>query len=194
MLAAEKKEKAKTAAKPKVADYAAFVNAENHAYNQLRKRTIALLKLDKELIKKATKSLLKFNLGAKKPNDLLEGDDDFIYLEIILSKVPEEISIRPLQMYAICLWQTHSFRLLIILFWKTKRSSNSNLRRRTRKQILHLYQRPIARIQGQDKEPPNSDYRSSPGLLQSRKEVPYLQGQAQAILFLRPLLCRSLYL
>lgn len=38
--AAEVKAKKLAAIKPKVDDYAAFMNAENHAYNQLRKRTI----------------------------------------------------------------------------------------------------------------------------------------------------------
>lgn len=95
--AAEEKKKKINTVKPKIDDYAAFVKAENHAYNQLRKRTIQKIKLDKELIKKAAKSLIKYHSGSKKQNDLLDQDDDFIYIEIVLSKVPEEFSIRPLQ-------------------------------------------------------------------------------------------------
>lgn len=94
-VVAEKKAKVKAVVKPKIADYASFVSAETQAYNQLRKKTIAKIKMDKEQIKKAAKSLLKYYSSVKKSNDLLDNGDDFIYIEIVLSKVPEEFSIRP---------------------------------------------------------------------------------------------------
>lgn len=47
-VVSEKKAKAKLLVKPKVSNYSEFVNAENQAYNQLRKKTIARIKLDKE--------------------------------------------------------------------------------------------------------------------------------------------------
>jgi len=93
--AAEVKAKKLAAIHPRVEDYAAFMAAENASYNLIRKRTIQKIKLDKELIKKAAKSLVSFHTGAKKPNDLLDADEDFIYVEIILSMVPEQYSIRP---------------------------------------------------------------------------------------------------
>lgn len=84
---------------PKIENYADFVNTENTKIQKIRQRTIAKIKLDKNLIKKAVKSLLQYSHKKLNPKDLLETGDSFIYLEITLSQVPEKYSIRPLAMY-----------------------------------------------------------------------------------------------
>lgn len=48
------------------------------------------LVLDKNLIKTAAKSLKNhYNQTNEKKNDLLSNEDDFVYLEINLAKLPE---------------------------------------------------------------------------------------------------------
>jgi uncharacterized protein with ATP-grasp and redox domains len=75
-----------------------FLAAETEKYRRIRKRTIEKLQVDKELVKKAVKALLKHYNNTKAKNNLLDVDDDFIYVTITLSHVPEKYSIRPIQM------------------------------------------------------------------------------------------------
>lgn len=58
---------------------------------------MAKITLDKDLIKKAVKSL-KNHYATKNQNstNLFDTQDDFIYLEINLAKIPEKFSIRPI--------------------------------------------------------------------------------------------------
>lgn len=79
--------------------YSEFVKTENAKYNRIRRRTIEVLKVDKYQVKKAIKALITHYNNTKNKNQLLDSGDDFIYLEIILSEVPTQYSIRPLQMY-----------------------------------------------------------------------------------------------
>lgn len=77
--------------------YSEFVKTENAKYNRIRRRTIEVLKLDKYQVKKAIKALITHYNNNKNSHKLLDSGDDFIYLEIILSEVPTQYSIRPLQ-------------------------------------------------------------------------------------------------
>jgi ribosome biogenesis protein UTP30 len=77
--------------------YSEFVRTENAKYNRIRRRTIEVLKVDKYQVKKAIKALITHYNNTKNKNQLLDSNDDFIYLEIILSEVPTQYSIRPLQ-------------------------------------------------------------------------------------------------
>lgn len=80
-------------------DYNEFYNTKQLTLQKIKARTIKNLVLDKNLIKTATKSLkTHYNNQNTKKNDLLDNQDDFIYLEINLAKVPETYSIRPVQM------------------------------------------------------------------------------------------------
>jgi hypothetical protein len=78
--------------------YADFVKTETLKYLKMRKRTIEKLPLDKDQVKKAVKALITHYQNEKsKSKNLLDTGDDFIYLEIIMSQVPEKYSIRPIQ-------------------------------------------------------------------------------------------------
>ena len=74
-----------------------FINNLAGKYDKIRKRTIQTIKLDKELIKKASKALIKHHNTSKNQFNLLDNGEDFIYLEIIMSQVPEKYSVRPHQ-------------------------------------------------------------------------------------------------
>ncbi|EGR27405.1 hypothetical protein IMG5_195870 [Ichthyophthirius multifiliis] len=87
----------KTIVNPLIKDYSLYVSQENAKYQKLRKSSIKHIKLDKNLIKKAAKELINFYTKSKQTNNLLDLQDDFIYIEIILSQIPENYSIRPLQ-------------------------------------------------------------------------------------------------
>lgn len=80
--------------------YSEFVKTENARYNRIRRRTIELVKVDKYQVKKAIKALVTHYNNTKSKNNLLDSGDDFIYLEIILSEVPTQYSIRPIQVYS----------------------------------------------------------------------------------------------
>lgn len=78
--------------------YSEFVKTETLKYAKLRKRTIEKISLDKTLIKKAAKALLTHHENLKKKSrNLLDTGDDFIYLEIVMSQVPTQYSIKPIQ-------------------------------------------------------------------------------------------------
>jgi hypothetical protein len=55
-----------------------------------------LVLLDSTQISAAVQALKALN--SKKEKDLLDIGDDFVYLEIVLSKVPAKHSIKPVQM------------------------------------------------------------------------------------------------
>lgn len=52
------------------------------------------LKLDNKLVQKAI-TVLK-SISAQKKNNILDIGDDFVYIEIVLSRVPQKHSIRPI--------------------------------------------------------------------------------------------------
>jgi len=97
-----KKEKEEVQANIETLDvnrYADFVKTETLKYLKIRKRTIEKLQIDKNQVKKAVKALIThYQNQQSKSNNLLATGDDFIYLEIVMSQVPEKYSIRPIQM------------------------------------------------------------------------------------------------
>lgn len=96
-----KKEKEEVQANIETLDvnrYADFVKTETLKYLKIRKRTIEKLQIDKNQVKKAVKALIThYQNQQSKSNNLLATGDDFIYLEIVMSQVPEKYSIRPIQ-------------------------------------------------------------------------------------------------
>ena len=54
--------------------------------------------LDKKQIKKAILALQSLMESNKNQNNLFTNEDEFVYLEINLNKVPDNYSIRPIQM------------------------------------------------------------------------------------------------
>ena len=87
--------------KPRIGNYGEFVKQETSKLKKIKKRTYEKIKIDRELVQKAVSSLLKHHHKEKEAekHDILEGEKDFVYLEVNLSQVPEEYSIRPIQMY-----------------------------------------------------------------------------------------------
>lgn len=77
--------------------YSEFVKVNTVKYMKIRNTTIKKLAIDKNLVKKASKALLAHYQSSKKSNNLLDSGDDFIYLEIVLSQVPTQYTIRPVQ-------------------------------------------------------------------------------------------------
>ena len=67
--------------------------------NQLKKKrnsAIETIKLDKFQVKKAIDCLLEFAEKNKNPTDLF-GEQGFIYLEVDMGRIPEDHSVRPVQ-------------------------------------------------------------------------------------------------
>jgi hypothetical protein len=63
---------------------------------RIRSKLPKVLTIDKKQVAAAVKALKQLN--AKKPKDLLDIGDDFVYIEVILTRVPEKHSIKPVQM------------------------------------------------------------------------------------------------
>lgn len=95
-LQAEKKPQAKIF--NKIENFSEFVQSETRKYQKIRKQTIAKIPIEPQQVKKAVKALLAHFEHAKPQNNLLDTGDDFIYLEIVMGKVPMQYSIRPIQM------------------------------------------------------------------------------------------------
>lgn len=59
------------------------------------------IELDHNLVKKAARILLDKHNEARNAKNLLDINEQFVYLEINLGKVPEHYSIKPIQMYLV---------------------------------------------------------------------------------------------
>lgn len=79
-------------------NYSDFVKEETSKYLKIRKQTIKQLPIDPQQVKQAVKALVKYFNKTKSSSNLLDTNDDFIYLEVVMSKVPTKYSIRPIQM------------------------------------------------------------------------------------------------
>jgi ribosome biogenesis protein UTP30 len=82
----------------KIENYSEFALAETRKYQKIRKNTIAKIPIDAKQVKQAVKALLAHYESTKSQKNLLDSNDDFIYIEIVMGKVPTEYSIRPIQM------------------------------------------------------------------------------------------------
>lgn len=76
-------------------DFEAYRELKSKRYSKYRKEAAKNIILDKFLVKGAVESLKKYE-ESHKSSDLFENEG-FIYLEIVLAKLPEEYSIRPVQ-------------------------------------------------------------------------------------------------
>ncbi len=77
--------------------YNEFIKANNTKYMRIRKRTIQLLKVDKNQVKKAAQSLIQNFMVSLKKNELPSRPDEFIYLEIALTEGHQEFMVKPIQ-------------------------------------------------------------------------------------------------
>jgi len=94
----EKKIKEKKVLK-KIEDFNKFTRIRAVKEAKKKKEIAEHITIDAASILKAVKCLQKFNTEKKeKSKFLLEEDDEFLYIEVTLSKLPEEYSIRPFQM------------------------------------------------------------------------------------------------
>jgi len=68
-------------------------------FQKLKAQCVKTISLDKNLIKEATNALKQHAKvsAASKKDDLLEDDNDFIYIEVILAEVPTKHAVRPIQ-------------------------------------------------------------------------------------------------
>lgn len=83
----------------KIEDFNKFHKVRSVKEALFKKGLKETIVLDPTLVLKAVNALLKFKKQKKeKSTFLLEEEDEFLYLEITLSKLPESYSIRPIQM------------------------------------------------------------------------------------------------
>lgn len=83
----------------KIKDFRVHIEELEASKGKMLKKVKAEVKFDKTQVKKATEILKEFYGKNKKKTELLESDDGFIYVEVVLNKLPEEYSMRPAQMY-----------------------------------------------------------------------------------------------
>lgn len=73
-----------------------FIKKKNNIKTKKMNEAIKFIKFDKNQIKKASLALIQFAQANRNPADLF-GEEGFIYLEIDVSRVPEEHSVKPTQ-------------------------------------------------------------------------------------------------
>ena len=76
--------------------HAKYMRVRNARLTKRRNAAISFIKLDKFQVKKAVDCLLEFAERTKNPTDLF-GEEGFIYIEVVMNKIPEEYSVRPVQ-------------------------------------------------------------------------------------------------
>lgn len=78
-----------------IVDFEAYKELKDKRFNKYKKEAVKSIILDKFLIKSAAESLKKFQQSHQSA-DLFENEG-FVYLEIVMGRLPEEHSIRPVQ-------------------------------------------------------------------------------------------------
>jgi ribosome biogenesis protein UTP30 len=76
-------------------DYEQYLELKSKRYNRYRKEVIRQIVLDKFQVKKAVEALKAFEESHQ--SDELFENEGFVYLEVVLAVVPEEYSIKPVQ-------------------------------------------------------------------------------------------------
>jgi len=76
--------------------YDKYTDLKNRIFKKRVSKAIKNISLDKNQIKKAVESLLKYVELNKNPTDLV-SKQEFIYVAIDLSRIPEQHSVRPIQ-------------------------------------------------------------------------------------------------
>lgn len=76
--------------------YHKYVNVKHKKLKRLLSRSIKTITLDKLQIKKAVECLQEFAIKHKDPTDLI-GKDEVIYITVDVSRIPEQHSVRPIQ-------------------------------------------------------------------------------------------------
>jgi hypothetical protein len=72
------------------------VDQRARIYKKKLSEAIKNILLDKNQIKKAVESLNKYSLEHRDPTDLTDKQD-YVYVTLDLSKIPEQHSVRPIQ-------------------------------------------------------------------------------------------------
>ncbi len=73
-----------------------YVDQRARIYKKKLSEAIKNILLDKNQIKKAVESLNKYSLEHRDPTDLTDKQD-YVYVTLDLSKIPEQHSVRPIQ-------------------------------------------------------------------------------------------------
>ena len=81
----------------KIKDFNVHVNELAKVRSQKKKQLEAFIKLDTKQIEKAVKCLQAFNEKKQDKKQLLEDEEGFIYIDVLLNKLPDEYSMRPVQ-------------------------------------------------------------------------------------------------
>lgn len=83
----------------KIDNYHNYITEKLEKIRELKEKAKLKINLDTKLLKKAVKVLLDLHEKKRNPKNLLETNEEFIYVEISFNKLPEKFSIRPIQMY-----------------------------------------------------------------------------------------------
>jgi len=81
----------------KIKDFRVHIEKIESDKKKILKKVKDHVKLDKSQIKQAIDVLKEISSKDKKKTELLDSDDGFIYIEVALNKLPDEYSMRPVQ-------------------------------------------------------------------------------------------------
>jgi len=81
----------------KIKDFTVHIEKLEALKKKILKKVKDQVKLDKNQIKQAIEILQGLSSKDKKKTELLDSDDGFIYIEVVLNKLPDEYSMRPVQ-------------------------------------------------------------------------------------------------
>lgn len=83
----------------KIEDFNKFTKLKQIKEAKKKRELLEVITLDAQLVQKAAQSLVDFQKKQKASSrSLVEEDDEFLYVEVTLSKLPESYSIRPFPM------------------------------------------------------------------------------------------------
>ena len=96
----EAKQNEKVVKKPieKYLPHDRYMLRRSKVHQKRKEQAIGFIKLDKDQVKKAVSALKKFINKTKNVKDLFKaGNEGFLYLEVDMGQVPENVSVRPIQ-------------------------------------------------------------------------------------------------
>jgi small-conductance mechanosensitive channel len=83
----------------KIKDFTKHILESQKSKGQTQKQISGSVKFNQKQLKAAIAALVEYNSGTKQKNQLLDSEDGFLYLDVTVNKLPDEHSIRPVQMY-----------------------------------------------------------------------------------------------
>lgn len=82
----------------KIKDFAKHILESQKSKATTQKQISGSVKFNAKQLKAAITALIEYDSGTKQKNQLLDSEDGFLYLDVIVNKLPDEHSIRPVQM------------------------------------------------------------------------------------------------